>query len=147
MSGLEGVTADQILALLAVKDIWDVVLYLILLFVLITLFMQPEGALTVTLLLAAVVVGIFIDKVEAMPGRHQCSFGTLIIRIMMFVIPLIVAGITKNPKARAPSVVAAVLGLGYTFLLWATEMNNRNVCTPLSRDISMIVDYIDVLLT
>jgi hypothetical protein len=144
MGGLEGITVQEILALLVPSSLWDYLLYIILLFALITLFMQPEGSIGVTIIMAIVVVGIFIDKVHAFPG-HRCNFGTLLVRITYFVAPLITAGISKNPKSRMPAVITAVLGLGYTFLLWAMEMNNRNVCMPLDRDLTMFIDYIEAL--
>ncbi len=144
---MEGVDINDIVQLLLpsqarlLQDIW---LYLILAFVLITLFMQPEGSITITLLLAVVAISIFIDKVQAFPG-HLCSFGTLVIRVGMFVIPLITAGVTQNPKSRGPAVIAAVLGLGYTFVLWFFEMNNRAVCRPLERDITMLMEGLGLL--
>ncbi len=149
MTGFEGLTPQQIINLLLPSSIWDFLLYIILIFVLITLFMQPEGSITVTILLAIVVVAIFMDKVQALNAlgqRHKCSFGTMGMRISFFVIPLLIAGITKNPKSRLPAIVAAVLGLGYTLFLWAIEMRNPAICRPLDRDISMIIDYLRLTL-
>lgn len=118
-----------------IGDLW---LYVLLFLAVIVLFMQPEGSLNVTLLMAAVILAIFVDKVHAFEimqgGKHICSLGTLLIRILMLVIPLISAGITQNPKARAPAVVMGLLGGAYMFLFWFFEMNNPNVCPPLLRD-------------
>ena len=141
------VDINQIIQLLLPSQqrlVWDIWLYAIMLFLLITLFMQPEGSVTVTLLLAGAVVSVFIDKVHGFPN-HTCNFGTLLIRILMFVAPLLTAGISQNPKSRGPAIVAALLALGYTFLLWAIEMNNRNVCAPLPRDVRLWMDYFLVL--
>ncbi|MBN1965593.1 MAG: hypothetical protein JW910_13165 [Anaerolineae bacterium] len=113
--------------------LWDILLYLIFIFVLITMFMQPEGSLTITILMAVVVVGLFIDKVHALPN-YRCSFGTLLIRVNYFASPLLTAGLTKNGRSRLPAIIAAVLGLGYMFLLWAIEMNNPCICSPLGRE-------------
>ncbi|GAB4575732.1 MAG: hypothetical protein Kow0077_28680 [Anaerolineae bacterium] len=141
MGGLTGFTIQDLLALLQPNGLFDYLLYIILFIVLITLFMQGEGALTVTMLLAVVVVAIFIDKVQALPG-HKCSVFTLIIRVTYFVIPLLVAGISKQPKSRPWAVIAAFLGLGYTFALWAVEMRNPSICAPLPRDVTMLLDTI-----
>ncbi len=138
---MEGITFDQILALLKPNSLWDYLLYLILIFGLITLFQQPEGSVITTILLAMVIVGIFIDKIQAFPD-HSCSFGTLFIRILYFVVPLVTAGITKNPKSRGPAVIMAVMGLAYMFFLWATQMNNPAVCVPLARETMLPLDWL-----
>lgn len=145
MGGLSGLSAQDVLVLLQPTNFFDYVLYAILLFTIITLFLQGEGALTITMMLAVVVIGIFIDKVQALPG-HKCSVFTLLIRITYFVIPLITAGLTRAPKSRIWAILAAVLGLGYTFALWALEMRNPAICAPLSRDITMLVDTIQSML-
>ena len=102
------VDPNQILQLLIPRTFWDFVLYFILLMAFIVLFMQPEGSLLTNILLAFVIIAIFIDKVQGFPA-HRCSFGTMLIRILYFVVPLIVAGATKNPKSRAPAVIMAVV--------------------------------------
>ncbi len=142
------VTFEQVIKLLLPtpgRELWDIWLYAILLFALITLFMQPEGAIMITLMMAAVIIFIFVDKVGAFPA-HQCNFGTMMIRILMFVIPLLTAGITQKPKSRGPAVIAAFLALGYTFLQWALIMNNRNICRPLDRDVFLIIEYLKTML-
>jgi len=141
---MEGVTFEQILALLKANSIWDYLLYLILIFGLITLFQQPEGSVVTTVLLAAVILGVFIDKIQAFPD-HRCSFGALGIRVLFFVVPMITAGITKNPKSRGPAVIMAVMGLAYMFFLWATQMNNPAVCVPLARETLLPLDWIRLL--
>lgn len=147
---MDGVDINEIIQLLLPAStfpqlLWDILLYLIFFMVIIVMFMQPEGSLTITILMAIVVVGIFIDKVQALPG-HRCSFGTLLIRISFFVAPLLTAGLTKNGKSRLPAIIAAVLGLGYMFFLWALEMNNRAVCLPLGRDVSLFTAQIESFL-
>jgi hypothetical protein len=139
------VDPNQILQLLVPHGFWDFVLYFILLMGLIVLFMQPEGSVLTNILLALVIIGVFIDKVQAFPA-HRCAFGTMLIRILYFVVPLIVAGVTKNGKSRAPAVIMAVVGLGYTLFLWATEMRNPAICLPLERDVRLIVDFVKVML-
>ena len=139
------VDPNQILSLLVPHGFWDFVLYFILLLAFIVLFMQPEGSVLTNILLAAVIIGVFIDKVQAFPA-HRCAFGTMVIRILFFVVPLIVAGATKDPKSRAPAVIMAVIGLGYTLFLWATEMRNPALCLPLERDVTMLIETIRVML-
>ncbi|MBN2471554.1 MAG: hypothetical protein JXN59_12595 [Anaerolineae bacterium] len=141
MGGLGNITIQDVLVLIQPDNFFDYVLYAILLFSLITLFMQGEGALTITLMLAVVVVAIFIDKVGALPG-HPCGVFTLLFRILYFVIPLLTAGVTRVPNSRVWAIIAAVLGLFYTFALWALEMRNPAICRPLARDLSMFLESI-----
>lgn|GEM_PF-4791630 len=107
---------------------WDIILYLILLFAIIVMAMQPEGSFNVTLMMAAVIIAVFVDKIQLF---GLCGLEVLLIRIVMFLGPLITAGITQNPKARAPAVITAGLALFYTFILWALELNSVTCpCTP-----------------
>ncbi len=124
------VSTAELLDLLKPVTPWDFLLYVILVFLLITLFMQPEGALTVTILLAIVVVGIFIDKVQAL---GKCGIEVMLIRVLYFVVPLITAGVTENPKARPPAVIAALLGLAYVFGTWFFVLNS-DACPREARD-------------
>lgn len=115
MGGLDGLTFQEILAVLAPSDLWDIILYLFLVFIFITLFMQGDGSVMTTILLAFVVIGALIDKVDVF---GNCGFEVMFIRVMFFVIPLIVAGVTDAPKSRPPAVIAAVLGMAYMFGTW-----------------------------
>ncbi len=115
MGGLTDVTLQQIIGYLQPLNAWDYLLYIILFFVLITLFLQGEGALTVTLLLAVVVIGIFLDKVRVF---GNCGLEVMLIRVTYFVVPLIVAGVSRAPKSRPWAIIGAVLGLAYTFGTW-----------------------------
>lgn len=141
MGGLGNISMQDVLYLIQPQGFFDYLLYAILLFTMITLFLQGEGALTITMMLAVVVIGIFIDKVGALPG-HPCGVFTLLIRITYFVIPLITAGLTRVPKSRLWAILAALLGLGYTFALWALEMRNTSICRPLERDLSMLIESV-----
>jgi hypothetical protein len=93
------VDPNQILQLLVPSGFWDFVLYFILLLGLIVLFMQPEGSVLTNILLAAVIIGVFIDKVHAFPA-HRCAFGTMGVRILFFVVPLARAR-SRHGRGRA----------------------------------------------
>ena len=130
--------ARQVLGVVA--DVW---LYILLVLAFIVLFMQPEGSLVTTLIMAAVILSIFMDKVQAFGslqgGKHICSLGALLIRAVMFLGPLIVAGVSNNPKSRAPAVIGGLLAGAYLFALWFFEMNTR-VCPRLERDITLLLN-------
>ncbi len=99
--------------------------YVMLILGLIVLFMQPEGSTFINLLMAVFAILIFADSVELFDiifkGQTAGLF-TMIGRSLTFVIPTFVAGSTKNNKARAPAIIAAVLAVVYTFWRWYTEM-------------------------
>ncbi len=76
------------------------------------------------------VVGIFIDKVQAL---GKCGIEVMLIRVLYFVVPLITAGVTENPKARPPAVIAALLGLAYVFGTWFFVLNS-DACPREARD-------------
>lgn len=130
MQGLTNLNLQDILALLTPRSPWDYLLYIFLFFTLMTLFMQRAGQQTITILLVIVAVGVFVDKVKVL---GNCGLEVMLIRVLYFVVPLIVAGLTKNPKSRVPAVIAAVLGLAYTFGTWFFVLQGPS-CPRESRD-------------
>lgn len=114
-----------------IADVW---LYIILFLVIVLIFMQPEGSLITTILLALTVLFIFMDKVQAFnivvltDDVHICGLPTLLMRAGIAGLPLIVAGATKNPKARPIGVVAGLMAAAYLLALWAVEMQAVGIC-------------------
>ncbi len=93
-------------------------LYVIIVLVLATMFLQKKGNNTITLLLSAVIMACLIDKINAFP---LASFGAFVVRIIIFVFPMVVAGMTKWPKSRGPAIFASVLAAVYLFGRWFFE--------------------------
>ena len=96
---------------------------------LIGVFMQPEGSTRDTILLSCVLFSLLIDKIVAtsnlrdtIPGMTHNSFGVFMIRVADFVFPLLVAGSTKNDKARVPLIFAGLCGGAYLFTRWFFEI-------------------------
>lgn len=118
---------------------WDLALYWIFLINVVMLFSLPDGSTLGTLISIAVILGAVIDKVYGFgfmldPGRYsperyhaEIFIGTYLVRAVMFVGPLSVAGSTTNPKTRAVGILAGLSGGVYTFVRWYFEQ--REVST------------------
>ena len=109
----------QILARLQPNDIWGWWLYIIVILVLLTLLMQKQGSpLLGTLMLAGSIMSALILKVSTFSAYN--FFTSFIFTIVLWVFPLVVAGMTKSPKSRIPALLAAFLGAVFMFAKWAT---------------------------
>jgi hypothetical protein len=107
----------------------SIVCYLIALLTLVALFMQKEGSTRDTVFLSIVIMACLIDKIAAtsilrdkMPGLTHNSFIIFMIRVAMFVFPMIVAGSTKNEKSRPMLIGVGLLGGAYLFARWFFEI-------------------------
>ena len=119
---------------------WDIMLYVLFFFNVIMLFLLPDGATLHTMLIIIVLVSVFIDKTYAFghvmnSGRYtpetchaKIFIGTYIIRAMMFIAPLIIAGSTDKGNVRALGILLGALGVGYILARW--YMDQREVETP-----------------
>lgn len=119
---------------------WDLALYGLFFFNLITLLMLPDGSTTATLLTILVLISIFIDKtfafgylIDSGPYSPQVCHakifvGTYLIRAAMFAAPLTVAASTDSGKVRATALVAGIGGGVYMFLRWFFDQ--RNIKAP-----------------
>jgi len=109
-----------------------IIVYLILLLALIGLFLQKQASTRDQMLIAAVIVCCLIDKITATSilrdqvtysGFTKASpFGSFIIRVVMFAVPLVCAGSTKTERARMPLIAAGILGGFYLFGRWFFEI-------------------------
>jgi len=118
---------------------WDLALYWLFLINVVLLILLPTGSGFQTMLGIITILFIVIDKVHAFgymfdSGRYgaiQCHetvfFGTYIIRVLLFVIPLSVAGLTRKGSVRAVGIIAGITGAVYTFARWYIEQ--RDVST------------------
>ncbi len=127
---------DHLGAMMLVFAVWR---FLIILLVLVVMFMQPEGSTMYTLMLGGVVIFMILDSIWAFSisttstalsawmshnGRYGSFRGvfTLIIRALSIVLPLFVAGGTKNKKSRGWAVFASILAALYLVLVWFQYM-------------------------
>src|SRR6266849_3972170 len=109
----------NILNALKPTDIWGWWLYIIVVLVLITLLMQGERSpLLATIMLASSIMSALILKVTTFNIYN--FFTSFLFAVILWVFPLVVAGMTKNPKSRIPAVLAAFLGAVWMFAKWAT---------------------------
>jgi hypothetical protein len=100
--------------------ILSIALYIIFFLSLVTLLMQSDKQLLATLVMAATLLLIILAKLTLAanaPFERQ-EFGTYVIHAGIFILPALVAGMTKAPKSRPPAVIAAVLGAIYMFGFW-----------------------------
>ncbi len=119
---------------------WDLALYWLFLINIVVLLLLPDGSTMGTMLSIAVLISIVIDKTYAFgymidPGPYspetchaKIFIGTYLIRAIMFVAPLTIAGSTDEPKVRAAGVVAGISGAVYMFIRWFLQQ--RDVEAP-----------------
>ncbi|HVO41074.1 MAG TPA: hypothetical protein VMT34_00550 [Aggregatilineales bacterium] len=103
---------------------WGIVLYTILILMLITLFLQKNAGLDITLLISSVILLSIVDHVATTSGSGDYSgnfFAPFMVRVAMFVFPLVTAGLTKAEKSRPTAILAFVVALGYWILRY-TQM-------------------------
>jgi len=108
----------------------DILLYLIFFFGLITTFLLPDKQMTVQLLVFLTLLLAVIAKL--LVGTHAsaifdpCDIAVLAINVILFVAPLIAAGMLrpvkgKRSKAMIPAIILGLLGGGYFFMFWSIE--------------------------
>lgn len=108
--------------------IWNILLYLIFFLALATMFMQSDKQLLTTLMMAAVALSAVVDKLQFIattPVLGQRGFGTLLLHILIFTFPLVVAGITRAHKSRGPAILTGILGGIVFFGYWALVQRAR----------------------
>ncbi len=109
----------NILNALKPTDIWGWWLYVIIVLVVITMLMQRQGSpLLGTIMLAGSIMSAILLKISTF--SIASFFTSFLFAIILWVFPLVVAGMTKSPKSRIPAVIAAFLGAVWMFAKWAT---------------------------
>ena len=94
---------------------WGYVLYFIIAMAALTLVLQKQGNLTITVLMSIAIMAALISKIEAIPRYDLFAHLT---RILMFVLPLVVAGMTRTPKSRGPAILAGLAAIIYMVAMW-----------------------------
>jgi hypothetical protein len=85
--------------------------------------LQKQSNLVLTMMMSAVILCAIIDKINT--GGQLFSptdFPAYMIRIIMFVFPMVFAGMTRTPRSRNPAIIAAVIAMVYMFIRWFFEM-------------------------
>lgn len=108
--------------------ILDIFLYLIFFFGLINMFLISDKQLLPTMLNFTVMGLAIVSKllVGREPGIEATAFAVLVLNVGIFVIPLIMAGMLRANKGKAPpampsSILMGLLGGGYFFMFWFFE--------------------------
>jgi hypothetical protein len=97
---------------------WGFMIYIVIILCIITLFMQKENSpFLISLMLAGAILAGIMEQIAVFTPNF---FGAFILRIIMMVFPLVVAGMTKTPKSRGFAIGAALMGGLFLFARWAT---------------------------
>jgi hypothetical protein len=116
---MQDISLQEILRLLGPTAgqglIYNIFIYLIFFFTLVTMLLQGDKAMLTVLLCAAALLMAIIDKLDIFPPKE---FGSMALHAGMFIFPALVAGMTKDKKSRPPAVLASILGAVYFFLFW-----------------------------
>jgi len=116
---------------------WDITLYFLFFINIVVLLLLPDGQTLGTMLSITVLICIFIDKTYAFGhllkptdmSPEYCHgkifIGTYLIRVVIFIAPLTIAGSTDKGKVRAGAIVAGISGAVYSFMRWF--MDQRDV--------------------
>src|SRR5689334_4484533 len=72
---------------------WGYVLYFIIAMAVLTLMLQKQSNLTITIFMAICIMAALIEKIQAI---DQFSFFAHLTRIIMFIMPLVTAGMTRT---------------------------------------------------
>ncbi len=118
------------------QPLWDFALYGLFLLNIILLITVPSDSSFGTMLGILLLIAIVIDKTYAFgyllksPYPKDCHaklfIGTYLIRALMFVGPLTIAGSTESGKARGMGIIAGLAGGAYMFGRWFMEQRQVN---------------------
>ena len=101
--------------------IYDLLLYAIFILMLIVMFMQSDKQLVPTMISGLVGALAVIAKLNVF---DPLAFGALVVNAGIFVLPIIVAGITKAKNSQPLAIIAGVLGGVYFFMFWFISQRN-----------------------
>ncbi|MBL8116842.1 MAG: hypothetical protein J0L63_09715 [Anaerolineae bacterium] len=95
--------------------IYDILLYIVFFLNLILMFSQSDKQTVPTIFAGGAAALAVLAKLQVFPPR---DFGSLVINAGMFVLPLIVVGITKAKKTIPLGVISGVIAGVYFFAYW-----------------------------
>ena len=111
---------------LANATLFSIILYILFALAVIVLVIMPDKNLLPTLLIAGVLLAVVIAKLITaganIGGFRPREFGVLIINVIPFLFPMLVAGMVRTRKRSNPVVPLGILmgffGGVYFFLFW-----------------------------
>ena len=113
------ITLQEVLAHLAPRSgvnlIYDIILYLVFVLDLVLMFGQSDKQTITTVMAGGAAALAVIAKLDVFRPRE---FGSLIVNAGMFVLPLLVVGISKAKKVQPLGVISAVFSAIYFFAFW-----------------------------
>jgi len=115
--------------------IWGVLLYVVLIMDILTMFLQKDSNLMLTMFLAVSILSAFLNELGLNSNDSHLDIGTGIFKqvmttdgnsfanwmigVAMVVLPLVVAGMTSSGKSRIPALIAVFSAGIYVFGRWA----------------------------
>lgn len=128
------ITLSTVLNALKPINFWGWLLYIVIVMDLLTMFLQKKGTLMLTIFLSISIMTALIDELGAndlarttavTPGLFTDMlvtgrFANWMIGVLMFVFPLVVAGMTKTGRSRLPAILASIFAMIYVFGRYAT---------------------------
>ena len=116
---MNGLTIQQVLSHLAprggVNLIYDIILYIVFVLDLILMFGQSDKQTITTIMAGGAAALAVIAKLDVFRPRE---FGSLIVNAGMFILPLLVVGISRAKKVNPIGVISAVFSALYFFAFW-----------------------------
>lgn len=116
---MNGLTLQEVLAHLAPRSgvnlVYDIILYIVFVLDLILMFGQSDKQTITTVMAGGAAALAVIAKLDVFRPRE---FGSLIVNAGMFVLPLLVVGISKAKKVQPLGVISAVFSALYFFAFW-----------------------------
>ncbi|MFN8377302.1 MAG: hypothetical protein U0452_01420 [Anaerolineae bacterium] len=130
---MEGVSLQEIFKLLGPQTgnmLWNILLYAVFFLSITAILTMPDKNMVPSLLMGAVALAAVIAKLSTSaipPLFPKREFGMFLINVMIFVFPLLTAGIIRaRKKGRSVMlcVITGVLGGMYFFFFWFLEQAN-----------------------
>lgn len=113
------VTFGEIMAQLSLGSdpglIYNILLYIMFFLNLIAFPMQDDKQLAATLLVGLTLALIVIAKLNIIDADN---LGMLVVNVGIFVIPIVVTGMSKAKKSKPLTIIAGVIGGFYFFMYW-----------------------------
>jgi hypothetical protein len=128
------VDPQQILAQLAPRSgtflYLDILLYAAFIVGFVTMILVPDKQLMPSMMMLAVLLATLLAKVSIFP---LCQLTTLVLNVIIFVFPMIVAGMLRARPGKTaagvyPAALSGIIGGGYFFLFWALVQSNTAIC-------------------
>jgi len=116
---MSNLTVQQVLAHLAprggVNLLYDILLYIIFVLDLILMFGQSDKQTITTIMAGGAAALAVIAKLDVFAPK---AFGSLIVNAGMFILPLLVFGMSRAKKVKPVGIISGVLSAIYFFAFW-----------------------------